>query len=98
MDRASSSTVCERVKSPRTAGPPSHRTFIGETLDRPKRERVEGSLAAAVICILGGARVLRMHNVAASRAAIDLTEAVLGWREPLHLRHNMSDYNEPAAP
>lgn len=76
----------------------SNKDFIGETLDRPKRERVEGSLAAAVICILGGARVLRMHNVAASRAAIDLTEAVLGWREPLHLRHNMGDYNEPAAP
>lgn len=75
----------------------SNKDFIGETLDRPKRERVEGSLAAAVICILGGARVLRMHNVAASRAAIDLTEAVLGWREPLYLRHNMGDYNEPAA-
>ncbi|BBE23362.1 dihydropteroate synthase [Arthrobacter sp. MN05-02] len=76
----------------------SNKDFIGETLDRPKRERVEGSLAAAVICILGGARVVRMHNVPASRAAVDLTEAVLGWREPAYLRHNMGDVNEPAAP
>lgn len=76
----------------------SNKDFIGETLDRPKRERVEGSLAAAVICILGGARVIRMHNVAAARAAINITEAVLGWRQPAYLRHNMSDVNEPAAP
>jgi dihydropteroate synthase len=76
----------------------SNKDFIGETLDRPKRERTEGSLAAGVICILGGARVLRMHDVRASRAAIDLTEAVLGWREPAYLRHNMSDVNEPVAP
>ncbi len=76
----------------------SNKDFIGETLDRPKRERVEGSLAAAVICILGGARVVRMHDVVASRAAINLTEAVLGWREPAYLRHNMGDVNEPAAP
>ncbi|WP_223263021.1 dihydropteroate synthase [Arthrobacter sp. NamB2] len=76
----------------------SNKDFIGETLDRPKRQRVEGSLAAAVICILGGARVVRMHNVEASRAAINITEAVLGWRAPVYLRHNMGDFNEPVAP
>ncbi|WP_258058893.1 dihydropteroate synthase [Arthrobacter sp. B1805] len=76
----------------------SNKDFIGETLDRPKHERVEGSLAAAVICILGGARVVRMHNVEASRAAINITEAVLGWRAPVYLRHNMGDFNEPVAP
>ncbi|MBG6223738.1 dihydropteroate synthase [Arthrobacter sp. CAN_A2] len=73
----------------------SNKDFIGETLDRPKGERVEGSLAAAVICILGGARVVRMHNVSASRAAIDITEAVLGWRQPAYLRHNMGEVNGP---
>ncbi|WP_394253253.1 dihydropteroate synthase [Arthrobacter pityocampae] len=76
----------------------SNKDFIGETLDRPKAERVEGSLAAAVICILGGARVVRMHNVAASRAAIVLTEAVLGWRQPAYLNHNMGEANEPVTP
>lgn len=76
----------------------SNKDFIGETLDQPKRERLEGSLAAAVICILGGARVIRMHDVASARAAISLTEAVLGWREPAYLRHNMGDVNEPVTP
>ncbi len=76
----------------------SNKDFIGETLDRPKRERLEGSLAAAVICILGGARVIRMHDVAAARAAINITEAVIGWRQPAYLRHNMGDVDEPVAP
>jgi dihydropteroate synthase len=69
----------------------SNKDFIGETLDLPKALRTEGSLAAAVICILGGARVVRMHDVAAARSAVRLTEAVLGWRAPAYLRHNMDD-------
>jgi dihydropteroate synthase len=74
----------------------SNKDFIGETLDEPKNERVEGSLAAAVASIFNGARILRMHNVKAASRAIRMTEAVLGWREPVRLRHNMGDVNEPA--
>ncbi|MFZ3417943.1 dihydropteroate synthase [Arthrobacter sp. 3Tela_A] len=74
----------------------SNKDFIGETLDEPKSERVEGSLAAAVASIFNGARILRMHNVQAASRAIRMTEAVLGWREPVRLRHNMGDVNEPA--
>src|SRR5690606_38525170 len=37
----------------------SNKDFIGETLDLPKRKRLEGSLAAAVACILQGARIVR---------------------------------------
>ena len=76
----------------------SNKDFIGETLNQVKFERLEGSLAAAVIAILGGARILRMHNVAASASAIRMTEAVLGWRQPAYLKHNMGDINEPAHP
>nr|WP_209684511.1 dihydropteroate synthase [Arthrobacter stackebrandtii] len=76
----------------------SNKDFIGETLAQPKEERLAGSLATAVTCILGGARVLRMHNVAAANSAIRMTEAVLGWREPAYLKHNMGDINEPAHP
>ena len=74
----------------------SNKDFIGETLNQDKADRLEGSLAAGVICILGGARILRMHNVAAANSAIRLTEATLGWRQPAYLRHNMGDVNEPA--
>lgn len=74
----------------------SNKDFIGETLNQDKSERLEGSLACAVIAVLGGARILRMHNVAESASAIRMTEAVLGWREPAYLKHNMGDVNEPA--
>ena len=45
----------------------SNKDFIGETLDRAAGARLEGSLAAAVVCILQGARIVRMHNVRAAR-------------------------------
>jgi dihydropteroate synthase len=67
----------------------SNKDFIGETLDQEKDDRLVGSIAAAVICILHGARIVRMHNVAAAHSAVRLTEAVLGWRDPAVLRHNM---------
>ena len=66
----------------------SNKDFIGETLDREKDKRLEGSLAAAVICIMKGARIVRMHDVPAAVAATRMTEAVLGFRAPAYTRHN----------
>lgn len=66
----------------------SNKDFIGETLDREQGARLEGSLAAAVACILQGARIVRMHEVAAAVAAVRLTEAILGFRAPAFMRHN----------
>ena len=66
----------------------SNKDFIGETLDREKAKRLEGSLAAAVICIMKGARIVRMHDVPATVAATRMAEAVLGLRAPAYLRHN----------
>ncbi|SRR5581483_11152557 len=66
----------------------SNKDFIGETLDRQQGRRLEGSLAAAVACILQGARIVRMHDVAPAVAAVRLTEAILGFREPAFVRHN----------
>lgn len=71
----------------------SNKDFIGETLNADKADRTEGSLAAAVICILNGARIVRMHNVATARSAIQFTEATLGFRPPAYLRHNMDGQN-----
>lgn len=48
----------------------SNKDFIGETLDRGKSERLEGSLAAAVICIMKDARIVRMHDVAPTLGAL----------------------------
>jgi len=74
----------------------SNKDFIGETLDQPKSARLPGSLAAATLCLVNGARILRMHNVPESVAAARMFEAVAGWREPAYLKHNMGEANEPA--
>lgn len=76
----------------------SNKDFIGETLDLPKTERLAGSLAAATMCMLNGARIIRMHNVPEAASAVRLVEAAMGWREPAYLRHNMGELNDPAHP
>lgn len=67
----------------------SNKDFIGETLGRPKSERGPGSLAAAVWCVSQGGRILRMHDAASAVDAARMCEAILGWREPEYLRHNV---------
>jgi dihydropteroate synthase len=67
----------------------SNKDYVGETLDRKQGERLEGSLAAAVYCILEGARIVRRHDVPATVAAVRMVEAILGWREPAWTLHNM---------
>jgi dihydropteroate synthase len=74
----------------------SNKDFIGETLGQDKKDRLAGSLAAAVMCIMNGARIIRMHNVPEARSAVRFIEAALGWRGPAYLKHNMGDFNEPA--
>ena len=67
----------------------SNKDFIGEAIDRAQGQRQSGSIAAAVICIMNGARIVRMHDVPAAVDAVRLTEAVLGFRQPAHARHNV---------
>jgi dihydropteroate synthase len=67
----------------------SNKDFVGETLNRPPGERLAGSLAAAVVSIMLGARLVRMHNVRESVDAVHMTEAILGWREPAYAVHNL---------
>jgi dihydropteroate synthase len=86
--------LTRRLEEVTRLGPPmlvavSNKDFIGETLDRAKDRRLEGSIATAVICILKGARIVRMHDVPAAVAAVRMTEAILGFREPAYARHNL---------
>ncbi len=74
----------------------SNKDFIGETLDQHKTARLAGSLAAAQVCVLNGARILRMHQVGPAVSAARMTEAILGWREPVRLEHNMHAENRAA--
>jgi dihydropteroate synthase len=67
----------------------SNKDFVGEATGLPKPDRTPPSLAAATVCALAGARILRMHDIAAAVAAARMTEVVLGLREPAELRHNL---------
>lgn len=55
---------------------PSRKSFIGAILDVPVSERREGSLAAAVACILNGAHVLRVHDVKETKRAAMIADAI----------------------
>ncbi len=68
----------------------SNKDFIGEATGLPRSDRMASSIAAATICVLNGARILRMHDIAASVAAARIIEAVMGFRQPAYLHHNMS--------
>ena len=56
----------------------SRKDFIGETLDLPPDERLEGTLAATSIAAWLGATVFRCHDARATRRALDVVEAVRG--------------------
>jgi len=66
----------------------SNKDFVGESLGRPREQRVEGSIAAAVYCVMQGARIVRVHNVRETVDAMRMIEAIEGWREPVFLEHN----------
>lgn len=67
----------------------SNKDFVGESLGRrDRRQRVEGSIAAAVYAVMRGARIVRVHNVRETVDAMRMIEAIEGWREPAYLEHN----------
>lgn len=68
----------------------SRKDVIGESLGLAKEERLEGSLAAAAWAMRQGARILRVHDVAATVRMVRMLEVLTGWREPAGpLLHNM---------
>ncbi|MBF4608088.1 dihydropteroate synthase [Curtobacterium sp. VKM Ac-1393] len=66
----------------------SNKDFVGESIGRPRGERLAGSLAVATVSAMLGARIVRMHDVAESVDAMRMVEATLGWRAPVEARHN----------
>ncbi len=55
---------------------PSRKSFIGATLDLGAGERLIGTAAAVAACVLGGAHIVRVHDVAEMRQVCDLLDAV----------------------
>ena len=55
----------------------SRKAFIGKVLDSAgPQERLEGSLAAAVAAVLGGANILRVHDVKETYRALRVADAI----------------------
>ncbi|HEV3310662.1 MAG TPA: dihydropteroate synthase, partial [Chloroflexota bacterium] len=58
----------------------SRKRFIGETLAAPPEKLLNGSLAMAAYAVTNGVDMVRTHDVAATREAIRIVEAVRGDR------------------
>jgi dihydropteroate synthase len=41
------------------------------------------------VCILQGARIVRVHDVAEVVSSVRMVEGILGWRPPATARHNL---------
>ncbi|HEU4332056.1 MAG TPA: dihydropteroate synthase [Lapillicoccus sp.] len=60
----------------------SRKDFVGESLDLPADERLEGSLAATAVAGWLGATVFRAHDVRATRRVVDMVATIRGDRAP----------------
>ncbi len=54
----------------------SRKSFIGKATGKPAPERLFGSVAAAVLAASNGAAIVRAHDVAATREALAVADAV----------------------
>ena len=70
-----------RVGQPLLVGV-SRKSTLGEITGKPAEQRLSASLAAALIAIEGGARIVRVHDVGATRDALAVWEAVQAERRP----------------
>jgi dihydropteroate synthase len=55
---------------------PSRKSFIGALTGAPPEERLPGTLAAVAAAVLAGATFIRVHDVAASRQAVQVASAL----------------------
>jgi dihydropteroate synthase len=68
----------------------SRKDFVGETLDLPAGDRLEGTLAATAISAWHGARVFRAHDVRATRRVLDMVASIRGDRPPAVARRGLA--------
>jgi len=61
---------------------PSRKSFIGQVLDLPVDERLEGTVAAAAIGIVRGADIVRVHDVKEMTRVAKMSDAIIGRNIP----------------
>ncbi|GAA2401279.1 dihydropteroate synthase [Streptomyces glaucosporus] len=68
----------------------SNKDFVGETLDKPVKERLTGTLATTAVSAWLGARVFRVHEVAETRQVLDMVASIAGRRPPAVARRGLA--------
>jgi len=68
----------------------SRKDFVGETLDLPPDDRLEGTLAATAVSAWLGARIFRAHDVTATRRVLDTVASIRGTRPPAVARRGLA--------
>ncbi|MGW0840758.1 dihydropteroate synthase [Streptomyces sp. NPDC002787] len=68
----------------------SNKDFVGETLDKPVKERVVGTLATTAVSAWLGAQVFRVHEVAETRQVVEMVGAIAGYRGPAVARRGLA--------
>ena len=68
----------------------SNKDFVGETVDRPVKERLIGTLAATAVSAWLGAQVYRVHEVPETRQVLEMVQAIQGLREPSVARRGLA--------
>jgi len=56
----------------------SRKSFIGQLLNAPVGERLIGTVAANAVCLMKGAAVIRVHDVAEHREVVTMVRALKG--------------------
>ena len=56
---------------------PSRKAFIGDVLDLPPDDRLEGTLATVVAGIMNGAKIVRVHDVKEVNRVVKITEKII---------------------
>jgi dihydropteroate synthase len=67
----------------------SNKDFVGETLGRARDQRLFGTLAATAWCAAAGVRMVRAHEVRATRDVVDMVATLRGDREPVRVRRGL---------
>ena len=56
----------------------SRKSVIGQTLNLPTDQRVEGTLATTVFGVMKGCAFVRVHDIKENKRVIQMTEAIMG--------------------
>ncbi|WP_329442644.1 dihydropteroate synthase [Streptomyces sp. NBC_01426] len=68
----------------------SNKDFVGETLDKPVKERLLGTLATTAVSAWLGAQLYRVHEVAETRQVLDMVRSIQGLRPPAVARRGLA--------